>query len=215
LGPPRDDAFRPGPHLRRGQTGGDSLVAGRAGIRRDIAARIRDLLSRRDVLTQELAAINKNRERGVPEPPPLSDREKAHRAWKIALLDDVVPLLELAPPISHEEELFRERDGIDAALTELQRRLTVAEAREAREFAYQHADDWKTLCREHLLSAIKLQALERRAETMIERMGPGGIRMPMSEFVGRELQILYPGAHLEAATRAAIAEGIISKKEIS
>ena len=30
--PPRDDAVRPRPHFKRGQTGGDRLVASRAGI---------------------------------------------------------------------------------------------------------------------------------------------------------------------------------------
>src|SRR5258706_12877758 len=104
---------------------------------------------------------------GTVETPVIDDDEKAARLHAKHLLNGAAPeSLSLLPEITRDRMLLREQRGIEIALKILTDKDLVARATEAVQWSETHSAEWRSLCREITLTAVKLEALEHRASEL-------------------------------------------------
>ena len=179
----------------------------------EIARQIRHFSGQRDELTRTLAAIYAARKDGIAEPPPPTDRAKRVHEHAKKLMDGHAGLLPALPEHGAESEIWIRRDALDLILSALCKSETEAAATESLAWAIEHADEWKALCRDWILTAIRLEALEARASDMIHAVVFGTPGFPFAQFCGGGLSVDIPGSNLQIATAAAIKERIITTAE--
>ncbi len=118
--------------------------------------------------------------------------------------------------LSKGERLFvvrQDREGIRLALSELEQQRQRLLGIQAQADAQAALPAWRALVRDVCLTAAKLKALEAKVIAM--RQGPGGQLLPVYQFSHRSiLNVPWPSDPAGEATRAAIAAGYITKREI-
>jgi len=173
------------------------------------------LLARREIITQELAAICalalKVGGSVTTAFQPLDEDERAARDHAQRLIGGAAPgtlSLSLPPMISKERELQRERRGIDIVLKTLDDKELIVRAGAAVAWAEEHGEEWRRLCHDVTLTEIRKAALDQRVEALLRQVDVEfQVPLPMCEFMGR-------GATVGDLTAAAIAAGIVSKSEV-
>jgi hypothetical protein len=167
-------------------------------------------------VVRELAAIFAARQAGkAPAPAPLPEPTRKARERAKAMLNGHSPASFVIPSsISRESELEIEREALDLVLGVLVKSEVAARAAEAIQWAREHAGEWRRVCRELLLCACRLRALEEHAANMVNIMSHGATDVPLTEFVGRGLQIEIPGDNLDNAITAGLRERIVTGAEI-
>jgi hypothetical protein len=182
----------------------------------EIARQLAHFRSRRDGLTQKLAAAFAERAAGVSEPN-ISDREKQSRERARQLLNGHAALLPALKAETPEQELYIERDAYDLLIRTFTSERMNALAREAGAWAKAHADEWREICRDWILSAARFEAAERRAAEFRQReiasYAPAH-SFEIMEFVGAGSSIEVMGANLDLATKAAIKQKVVTAAEI-
>jgi hypothetical protein len=174
---------------------------------------------RRHECTEQLAALFSAAEAGQPEERPQTGRAEEVRALAVEILNGFAPPgMKRAPPNSRKAQLEVERDAIDLVLAALSTKELAARAEEAAEFAVEHGAEWEALCRDIVLCAVRLGALERRAIEWRQKLGPAvPSSLPMAGFIGTGRSILNVawGADPLSRVRAAAVEArIVTAKEI-
>jgi hypothetical protein len=186
---------------------------------RQISEMIGRLNARRAEVTAELADIFKSRAAGGRiEILPPEDVRKA-RALAVQLLGGNAPAsLTDAPLRTREQTLELEKAAIDIAIEILQRDHVRARAVEAVAWGQKHAVEWKDLCRQIVLGAHRLQALERRARDM--RASIPGFTPPslcLIGHIGSYTSTVYDPSwgrdFLGQLRRDATAQGVITERE--
>lgn len=139
--------------------------------------------------------------------------ERAAREHAKSLLNGSAPeSLSLPPEITRDRMLLREQRGIEIVLKILGDKSLVALATEAVEWAEAHGAQWRALCREITLAAIRLDALERAAQEMIEQCPDiFAVNLPMGNVIGGRAISETPISDL---TETALAKGIVTSAEI-
>jgi hypothetical protein len=118
----------------------------------------------------------------------------------------------LPPEISRDRALLRELRGIDIVLKILNDAGLAARAADAVAWAEENADRWQSLCSDIVLTAIRLDALERLAgELLAECCDIFAVRLPMANVIGCRPVSETPVSDL---TKVALTEGIITSAEI-
>ena len=108
--------------------------------------------------------------------------------------------------------LYRRQRGIRIALKILADKDLVARATEAVVWAEKNADKWKALCRDIVLTANKLEALERGAQELLEQcIDVSSISLPMANRIGGRPISDTP---VNKLTEAALAAGVVTAGEI-
>jgi hypothetical protein len=150
---------------------------------------------------------------GAQSTPIIDDDEKAALQHAKHLLNGNAPnSLSLPPDITLDKQLYREWRGIKIARKIFADKTLVARATEAVEWAEAHGAQWRFLCRDTTLTAIKLDALERAAQEMIGQCPDiFAVRLPMGNKIGGRAISEIPISDL---TDAALAEGVVSHAEI-
>jgi hypothetical protein len=174
---------------------------------------------RRHEVTERIAARFVAAEAGQPQERPPTDRAEEVRSRAVAMLNGYAPPgLKHAPPISEQTEDEIERDAIDIVLAALSQKELVATAAEAAEFAIEHGAKWEALCRDILLTATRLGALERQAIEWRAKLGPAvPATLPMATFIGTGRSILnvpWGSDPLSRPREAALQAKIVTRKEI-
>lgn len=181
----------------------------------EINRQIRMHTERRSQIVNERAAMYgaalKNG--GSVESPVVDADERAAREHAKTLLNGSAPASLLLPPdISRDKILYREQRGIDIALKILTDKDLVARAADAVAWAEANGDKWLALCRETVLTVIKLEALEDRARQLLGECGDVfSVRLPMANVVGGRSITETPISEL---TETALADGIVTNAEI-
>ena len=141
----------------------------------EIARQLTHYGRRRDEATAELASIFAARQDGSsPQPQPIPDQVRRARERAKQLLNGQSPAsLNLPAAVGRESELELERDALDIVITALRQTETAARAAESVIWMEQHAAEWVGLCRQRLLTAIRLEALERRSNEMLRKVEVG------------------------------------------
>jgi hypothetical protein len=151
---------------------------------------------------------------GASDSAPIDADEQAAREHAKLLLNGASPasLFSAESGITLDKKLYREMRGIDIALKILTDRDLVERAAEAVEWAEAHGDEWRRAAREITLVAIRLDALERHAQKLLEGCCDlSAVRLPMVMIANTRSISEMPVSDLKVA---ALAEGIVSNSEI-
>jgi hypothetical protein len=177
---------------------------------------------RRLQITKQRADLYLRSSKGGAPALSLSVEEKAARAHAKRLLNGAAPA-SLDPPgevdfSSVDMALAVEQRGIDIALKVLGDKDLLARAAEAVNWAETHADRWRQLVRETIVTAAKSEALELAMSSLIgECVDIDAINLPMANMVGHRCMNtiagfveVTPNDLIEAGLRA----GIVSQRDI-
>lgn len=185
----------------------------------EIARLTADYERQRRAATEELAGIFASRQAGQPEPAPLSDGDRAARDMARTMLNGWAPAdFAMPSPASPEQQLIVRRDAIDLVLGALRSKEAAALAEEGAIWLIAHGSEWRELCRDILLTADRLRALEAKAVAM--RQGLGGavpVTLPLGDFIGTGRSLLgvaWGTDPLSRARTAALAEKVVSARQI-
>ena len=172
------------------------------------------VLAARDLqITNELADRYKNALKNGGAIPIIDADEQAARAHARSLLNGSAPeSLSLAPELNRDKILYREKPGIAIAMKILASKDLVARATEAVMWAEAHRDQWQALCRDIVLTAVKLDALEDSARRLLEQcIDIHSIRLPMANKIGGRS---ISGTPIAELTEIALAAGVVTAGEI-
>src|SRR6516165_10761175 len=136
----------------------------------EIARQVRVLSDRRQAIVEERAALysDATKNGGHSSSPLVDADERAAREHAKALLNGSAPASLFVPPeLTRDKVLSREQRGIDLALDILGRQELVTRAADAVLWAEKHGDRWHALCREIVLTAVRLGALEDAARELL------------------------------------------------
>jgi hypothetical protein len=168
----------------------------------------------RQIINERAAMYASALKNGYSGDTPIVDAdERAAREHAKSLLNGSAPeSLSLPPEITRDRMLLREQRGIEIVLKILSSKELVARATEAVEWAEAHGAQWRALCRDITLTAIKLDALERASQQMIGQCPDiFAVNLPMGNLVGGRAISETPISDL---TEAALAQGVVTSAEI-
>jgi hypothetical protein len=187
----------------------------------EIARQVVDYTQRRRKVTEELASLFAARQAGqnvdvVPPADVVAARERAAE-----MLNGTAPAFLKTPvAITREAQLTIERDAIDLVLNIFQREELRANAAEATQWLEQHGAEWRALCAEIVLTALRLRALEKRAVNMRASIGSiAPAALPMSADIGVSGSFLningvWGAEPLSRPREAALAAKIITAQQV-
>jgi hypothetical protein len=178
----------------------------------EIARKQGPMVARLQEIARERADDYRNSPNTAPAPVFDAD-ERAAREHARHLLNGAAPeSLSMPPELTRDKILLREQRGIEIAMKILSNKDLVARATEAVQWAEEHADEWRTLCRDVVLSAIRSDALEDRARRLLEQcIDIHSVRLPMANVIGGRPISETPIGEL---TEAALAAGVITSTEV-
>jgi hypothetical protein len=170
---------------------------------------------KRRAVIAELATIQTTRQKGAPPALLLSDHEKQAHSRAVQLLNGHAGILKLPEAGDREAELMVEADALDLVLRGLRDQEAIARAADAVRWVEANKGKWAALCRDIVLTAVKLQALEQRARDMIAELPDWAPGLALGGLIGG--RSIYDGS-TEDPTReardAALAQGVVSDAEI-
>jgi hypothetical protein len=172
------------------------------------------VLAERDrEITNELADRYKNALKNGGPTPIIDADEQAAREHARSLLNGSAPeSLSLAPELNRDKILYREKRGIAIALKILASKDLVARATEAVQWAEEHGGEWRALCRDIVLTAVRLDALEDSARRLLEQcIDIHSVRLPMANLIGGRPIAETPISDL---VETAMAAGVVTSDEI-
>jgi hypothetical protein len=173
------------------------------------------LNEREAALKNEGAASWKAMQAGSPPSRPLSDHDRRVTAHIQLMMNGSTPSHLLVPAVSRDEQIRAELDAIAFVNRELGRKLELAQYREAEQYAAEHATEWRALCREIVLAAVRLASLEERARDMLEPIRSSWVTgLAMGSSIGSGLSLLGVGDPLQELRTAALKENIVTNAEI-
>lgn len=190
----------------------DPVTANHPATVAELRQAMKALFERERELINEGAANYAALQSGQPQSRPLSDHERRVAGHIQLLMNGATPQHLLQPAVSRDEQIRAEREAIAFVGRQLDRQMELAVYREAEQFALEHATQWRALCREIVLTAVKLASLEERAENMSRKMY--GVSIAMGSTIGSGLSLLGDGDPLLDYKNVALQEGIVTNSEI-
>jgi hypothetical protein len=144
---------------------------------------------------------------------PVHPDERAAREYAKCLLNGIAPSwLTVPPEASRDQILLREQRAIEIVLKILSDQRLAMRASEAVRWAETNADRWQALCRDVVLAAVRLNALERCARELLEQcVDTYAVRLPMGNIIGSRPVSDFSISDL---IEAALAEGVATSAEI-
>jgi hypothetical protein len=173
------------------------------------------VLAERDrEITNELADRYKNALKNGGPTPIIDADEVAAREHARSLLNGSAPeSLSLAPELNRDKILYREKRGIAIALKILSSKDLVARAAEAVQWAEEHANEWRALCRDIVLTAVRLDEMENRARHLLEQCGDiHAVRLPMANVIGG--RSLCETRSISDLAETALAAGVVTLADV-
>ena len=166
-----------------------------------------------EIIAERRAICISAQKSGINSETPVVDAdERAAREIARGLLNGSAPaFLALPPEISRDKVLYREQRGIEIVLRILNDRQLVTRATAAVCWAEEHGDQWRVLCRDVVLTAMRLEALEQSARDLLaECPDITAVRLPMGLVGGRSVTEIS----VSELTSAALAAGVVTDSEI-
>jgi hypothetical protein len=145
---------------------------------------------------------------------PLSDHERRVTAHIQLMMNGSTPPHLLVPAVSRDEQIRAERDAIAYVDRDLARKEELARYSEAEHWVTENAAEWRELCRQIILAAERLAALEERARKFLLPIESCNVRIAMGATIGSGLSLLGIGDPLMDMRTAALEEKIVSDSEI-
>jgi hypothetical protein len=181
----------------------------------EIARQVNALAGRRQQIVNERASTYAHalKNGGGGDSPLVDADERAAREHAKTLLNGSAPAsLSLPPDITRDKVLYREQRGIDIALKILGDKGLVARAAAAVEWAEANADEWRQIARDTVLTAMRLDELERRAASLLDQcIDITAVNLPMANLLGGRPISETPVSDL---IEIALAKGVVTPAEI-
>ena len=173
----------------------------------------RELSEHQRALQDEGAANYRAMTTGSPPSRPLSDHDRRVAGHIQHLLNGKTPPGLLVPAVSRDEQIRAELDAIAYVDRHLGRQEELALQSEAERYALEHAAEWRALCREIVLAAVRLAALEQRARDLLEPIH-WPVTLAMGATIGSGLSLLGDGDPLFEMRTDALKQGIVNHSEL-
>jgi hypothetical protein len=181
--------------------------------RAEIARQVGALSERRNRIIQDRADIYASRTKnGLPSPAYTVD-ETAARAIAKRLLNGAAPESLSAPLETGDRDILlsREQRGIEIASKILNDKAMAASAAEAVIWGEENRKRWRSLCNQMALAAVRMDALERSMQALIESCpDPFAVRLPLANTVSRPISDTPVREWVENAP----AEDVINRSEV-
>jgi hypothetical protein len=174
----------------------------------------RDLVARALELRTEGAANYRALQSGTAPSRPLSDHERRVTAHIQKMMNGSTPAHLLAPAVSRDDQIRAELDAIDFVSRDLARREEQVRYDEAEKWVSDNAKEWRALCREIVLAAERLAALEESARQFLLPIEGTHVKIAMGSTIASGLSLLGVGDPLREMRSAALSEKIVSEAEI-
>jgi len=171
------------------------------------------LFERQRALQNEGAANYTDMKAGSPPSRPLSDHERRVAGHIQLLMNGSTPPQLLVPVVSRDDQIRSELDAIVYVERDLGRQEELALEREAEQWAADHADQWRELCKQIVLAAVGLASLEERARDVLDQL-QYPVKIAMGSTIGSGLSLLGVGDPLLDLRTAALKEGIVTASDI-
>jgi hypothetical protein len=185
--------------------------------RAEIARQVAALTARRDEITKERARLYEAQRRsGSAASSPLNANELAARNVAKKLLNGSAPD-GLVPPdtssnITLDHQLAVEQRGIDIALKVLTDKDIEARAVEAVQWAETNRQKWRELCRDVVLTSIRLDALgESVSEFLATCPDFSAVNLPMGALIERRH---LSDMLINELTNEALSTGLVSQSDV-
>ena len=186
-----------------------STVAEIDAVDREIAALERQLMQEGQKLYEA------SRKGGAPAAP-ISEHDRRVGKHLQKYLNGATPahFLEGAN-VSRDAEIRAHREALGIYRRELAKRKESIRYAEAEKWVADNAKEWSALCRETVLVAEKLAALEESARRFLEPIaGVQGINIAMGSTIASGLSLLGTGDPLKEMRDAALKDNIVTEAEI-
>jgi hypothetical protein len=180
----------------------------------DIGRTMLALFDRERALMEEGAANYAAMQAGSPPTRPISDHERRVTAHIQLLMNGSTPPELLMPAVSRDDQIRAELDAISYVRRQLSRQQELALYSEAEQWANENAAEWRELCRQIILAAERLAALEERARKFLLPIEGSCIKIAMGPTIGSGLSLLGVGDPLAEMRTDALKEKIVTEAEI-
>jgi hypothetical protein len=174
----------------------------------------RDLMARALELQNEGAKNYRALQAGTAPSRPISDHERRVTAHIQKLMNGSTPSHLLAPAVSRDEQIRAELDAIAFVSRDLARQEELTRYSEAETWVVKTDPQWRALCREIILTAERLAALEERARQFLLPIEGIHVKIAMGSTIASGLSLLGIGDPLREMRDAALSEKIVSEAEI-
>jgi hypothetical protein len=175
---------------------------------------LRDLGVRDRELQTEGAENYRALQAGTAPSRPLSDHERRVTAHIQKLMNGSTPSHLLMPAVSRDDQIRAERDAIAFVARDLARQEELARYSEAETWVAENDKPWRALCREIMLAAERLAALEESARQFLMPIESCHLKIAMGSTIGSGLSLLGIGDPLLDLRSAALKEKIVTEAEI-
>jgi hypothetical protein len=188
-------------------------------LRNEIARQVAALTERRNEITKERARLYEVQRKSGSAASPLNANELAARNVAKKLLNGSAPD-GLVPPdnssnITLDNQLAVEQRGIDLALKVLSDKDLEAHAVEAVQWSEANRTKWRELCRDVVLTAIRLDALGEAVRELIDSCpdvsAVTAASMPMGALIERRH---LSDMLINELTNEALSTGIVSQSDV-
>ena len=173
------------------------------------------LAEQREILNERAEICQRALKGGGSAPTQVFDAdERAAREHARHLLAGEAPESLTSPPeLTRDKILYRKQRGNEIALKILDSKDIEARAVEAVAWAEENADKWRELCRDIVLTAVRLDALEDSARKLLGQcIDVFAIRLPMANVIGG--RSLCETRSVSDLAEAALAAVVITASEI-
>jgi hypothetical protein len=180
----------------------------------EIRQALRKLAERDRALTSEAAELYRATQAGTAPSQPLSDHNRRVTAHIQLLMNGSTPHHLLVPAISRDEQIRVERDAIAFVSKNLSQQEDSARYDEAEQWVTENDKPWRARCREIVLAAERLAALEESARQFLLPIDGTCVKIAMGSTIASGLSLLGIGDPVREMRSAALSEKIITEAEI-
>jgi hypothetical protein len=184
-----------------------STVAEIQDVEREIAALDLQLL-------EEAREVYEALRKGASPALPLSEHDRRVGKYLQKYMNGATPARLLEANVSRDVEIRAHRDALQIVLRDLARRKELARYAEAEKWVANNAKEWCALCREIVLVAERLAALEESARRFLEPIEGINIKIAMGSTIASGLSLLGIGDPLREMRDAALKDNIVTEAEI-
>ena len=152
---------------------------------------------------------------GAPPARPLTEHERRVAGRVQSMMNGSTPKHLLGPAVTRDDQIRADLEAYQIVSREVIKLTEDAQLREAEQLVSENAKQWRELCREIILTATKLAALENRARDMLAPIwGQFVTNLAMPTTIGSGLSLLGVGDPLADMRNEALKDAVVTTAEI-
>jgi hypothetical protein len=180
----------------------------------EIHAEEREIATLDRQLLEEAREVYEALRKGGSPALPLSEHDRRVGKYLQKYMNGATPARLLEANVSRDAEIRAHREALQIRLRDLARQKESASYAEAEKWVADTAKEWCALCREIVLVAERLAALEESARRFLEPIEGINIKIAMGSTIASGLSLLGTGDPLREMREAALKDNIVTEGEI-